>query len=79
MKSIKYQEVEAKFPLYNKDEVVEHIEKLGFKHIKKDKQQCDTYYSPQAGNFIQEKLFRSGSAFGKREMYSHLISSNGCQ
>lgn len=56
MKSNKYQEVEAKFRLYNKDEAVEHIEKLGFKHIKKDKQQCDTYYSPPGREFYSGEI-----------------------
>lgn len=56
MKNIKYQEVEVKFPLYNKNNVVEQIEKLGFEHIKKDKQQCDTYYSPPGRKFYSGEI-----------------------
>lgn len=56
MKGIKYQEVEAKFPLYNKNEVVKQIEKLGFRQIKTDKRQCDTYYSPPGREFYSGEI-----------------------
>lgn len=46
MESKKYQEVEAKYYLHNKEEVVKQIEKLELRQIKKDKYQRDTYYSP---------------------------------
>lgn len=56
MNDRKYQEVEAKFPLYNREEAVSQIEKLGFKHHKKDKKQVDIYYSPPGREFYSGEI-----------------------
>ena len=56
MKSNKYQEVEAKFRLYNKNEVMEHIEKLGFKHIKKTNSRVTPGREFYSGEIISEWL-----------------------
>lgn len=52
----KYQEVEAKFPLLNKDDVEKAIKRLGLLQKSSDEIQRDTYYTPFHKNFLDNEI-----------------------
>ena len=52
----KYQEVEVKFPLLNRNEVIEEIKKLGLHNKVKDEMQNDSYYTPIHRNFLEPEI-----------------------
>lgn len=52
----KYQEVEVKFPLYNREEVLKMIQEHGFKENRKNEVQKDTYYTPIHKNFLEPEI-----------------------
>ena len=52
----KYQEVEVKFPLFNREVVLQEIEKLGLQKKVIDEVQCDRYYTPFHKNFLEPEI-----------------------
>ena len=52
----KYQEVEVKFPLHNKEAVMQQIRTLGLQEKLKSEIQNDTYYTPHHKNFLEPEI-----------------------
>ncbi|MDO4976784.1 MAG: class IV adenylate cyclase [Eubacteriales bacterium] len=52
----KYQEVEAKYPLHNAEEVFQYIERLNLEQKRINEVQHDTYYTPSHRNFLSEEI-----------------------
>lgn len=52
----KYQEVEAKFPLFNKEVVLQEINKLKLQKKVINEVQCDSYYTPFHKNFLEPEI-----------------------
>lgn len=52
----KYQEVEAKYELFNKDIVKKNLESLHLKHTIVNERQKDTYYMPYHRNFLELEI-----------------------
>ena len=52
----KYQEVEAKFPLYNMEYVIENIKKLNLDEVVRTQIQIDSYYTPAHRNFLESDI-----------------------
>lgn len=49
----KYQEVEVKYPLYNRDEVINNINQRGLEVKLENETQNDSYYTPSHRNFLE--------------------------
>lgn len=52
----KYQEVEAKFELFNYENVIKSIENLSLDKVLDNEKQIDTYYTPYHKNFLEFKI-----------------------
>lgn len=52
----KYQEVEVKFPLFNREVVLQEIENLGLQKKVIGEMQCDSYYTPFHKNFLEPEI-----------------------
>lgn len=52
----KYQEVEVRFPLLNRNDVIEEIKKLGLHSKVKDEIQKDSYYTPIHRDFLEPEI-----------------------
>lgn len=52
----KYQEVEVKYELFNKDIVNNNLESLHLEHTVIDERQKDTYYMPCHRNFLEHEI-----------------------
>ena len=52
----KYQEVEVKFPLFNREEVLQEIEKLSLQKKLINEVQRDSYYTPFHKDFLESEI-----------------------